>query len=340
MQRHSLRWLGAILLLAALSGATGAQTEPVSDEIILIAGRSTVIKAPWPTVRVAVTDPKIADVQVLTPEQVLVQGLKVGSTDLILWSEDEQQTWQRRIVVAWTSRPSAAASRGSFPARARRERIRRDPARAGSAASADQAARLKDYLEKTKIPYVNMTSLAGVQQVQLQVRRRRGQPAGRRPWGSTPSATDDDFFFGQRSGPPAAALVAVHRHRRGRQSQQPQATACRFATPDGGIGAGPLITLFAGFPKANLEFFFQALAENQYMRILANPTLVALSGEEAHFLAGGEFPIPVLQGTSRGRSEPDDHHRVQGIRRAACRSVRSSSATAASACGPCRRSAS
>ena len=40
----------------------------------------------------------------------------------------------------------------------------------------------------------------------------------------------------------------------------------------------------------------QALAENQYLRVLAEPSLVALSGEEANFLAGGEFPIPVVQG--------------------------------------------
>jgi len=42
--------------------------------------------------------------------------------------------------------------------------------------------------------------------------------------------------------------------------------------------------------------FLQALAENQYARILAEPNLTALSGEEATFLAGGEFPIPVVQG--------------------------------------------
>jgi len=57
------------------------------------------------------------------------------------------------------------------------------------------------------------------------------------------------------------------------------------------------VTIFAGVPRADFEIFIQALAENQYMRLLANPTLVALSGEEASFLAGGEFPIPVVQGS-------------------------------------------
>jgi pilus assembly protein CpaC len=55
------------------------------------------------------------------------------------------------------------------------------------------------------------------------------------------------------------------------------------------------LTAVVGIPRADLEVFIQALAENQYLRILANPTLVALSGEEASFLAGGEFPIPIVQ---------------------------------------------
>ena len=107
---------------------------------------------------------------------------------------------------------------------------------------------------------------------------------------------------------------------------------------DDGIVAGSSVTLFAGFPKADLEFFFQALAENQYMRILANPTLVALSGEEAHFLAGGEFPIPVPQ--TSGRSEPVRSRSSTRNSACSCPSGPSSSATAASACTPCRKSAS
>jgi pilus assembly protein CpaC len=55
------------------------------------------------------------------------------------------------------------------------------------------------------------------------------------------------------------------------------------------------VTIFGGIPRADFEFFIRALAENEYLRLLANPTLVALSGEEAHFLAGGEFPVPVPQ---------------------------------------------
>ena len=49
-----------------------------------------------------------------------------------------------------------------------------------------------------------------------------------------------------------------------------------------------------------MAFFLDALSENQYLRLLANPTLVAINGEEAGFLAGGEFPVPVVQSSSGG----------------------------------------
>jgi len=55
------------------------------------------------------------------------------------------------------------------------------------------------------------------------------------------------------------------------------------------VGVSPGVTLFAGFPKADLEYFLQALRENEYLRVLAQPNLVAMSGEEARFLA----PLPL-----------------------------------------------
>ncbi len=50
------------------------------------------------------------------------------------------------------------------------------------------------------------------------------------------------------------------------------------------------------YGSANWIGFIDALKENGLVKILAEPTLVTLSGEEAYFLAGGEFPVPVPQG--------------------------------------------
>jgi pilus assembly protein CpaC len=166
--------------------------------------------------------------------------------------------------------------------------------------SADQAQQLKEYLEKTKTPYVDMTTLSGVQQVQLQVRVAEVSRAAVKTLGiNFFYAGSNAFFTGQRVGSSTGGSI-VPSIDIGPAGGQNVANPLIFTPPDTGIGASPLVTIFAGFPRANLEFFFQALAENQYMRILANPTLVAMSGEEATFLAGGEFPIPVVQGTLAG----------------------------------------
>jgi pilus assembly protein CpaC len=59
---------------------------------------------------------------------------------------------------------------------------------------------------------------------------------------------------------------------------------------------GPGTNITFGFPQAEFQMFINALRENDLARTLAEPNLVAISGQTASFLAGGEVPIPVAQG--------------------------------------------
>jgi pilus assembly protein CpaC len=71
----------------------------------------------------------------------------------------------------------------------------------------------------------------------------------------------------------------------------------------GGLGAeassaiGPKTTAFGIFPTADFAILVRALRDNQLLSILAEPNLVALDGQHANFLAGGQFPVPVPQGS-------------------------------------------
>jgi pilus assembly protein CpaC len=191
----------ALVTIAGMSGAADAQVDPNEEAITVIVGRSVLIRAPWPTSRVAVTAPAIADVQVLTPEQVLVQGLQVGSTDLILWSEDEQQTWQRRVVVRLDVESIRQDLHRLFPTAELTVSDSGDVLLVqGLLRGADQAEQLHRYLEHRKITYVDMTSVAGVQQVQLQVRVAEVGRQALRVLGTNWFTADEDFFFGQRVG--------------------------------------------------------------------------------------------------------------------------------------------
>lgn len=65
---------------------------------------------------------------------------------------------------------------------------------------------------------------------------------------------------------------------------------------------GPTTTAFGVFDGAKVNFFFDALRQNQVLKILAEPNLVAMNGQTANFLAGGQFPVPVPQPSGGGPS--------------------------------------
>ena len=295
---HTIGFVLFIISIGSIwqSPAVGASSDTtgVNPEVItFIVGESTIVKAPWPTVRVAVTDPTIANVEVLTPEQVLLQGIKVGSTDLIVWSEDEKQVQQWKVQVRLDTARFKEKLKELFPdASLQVSESGETLIVTGLLRSSEQAVQLHDYLDKTGTPYVDMTSVAGVQQVQLQVRVAEASRSALRSLGINIFRPDGDFFGGSRLGTLGGGDIGV-----------PEGVLVGDTMPFQLMSdalPSSSVTIFAGVPRANFEIFLQALAENQYMRLLANPTLVALSGEQASFLAGGEFPIPVVQGSSGG----------------------------------------
>jgi pilus assembly protein CpaC len=301
-----------ILFSGGFSGpvAVGANSEIVStnpEVITFIVGQSAIVRAPWPTVRVAVTDPTIANVQVLTPQQVLLQGLKVGSTDLIVWSEDERQVQKWKVQVKLDVPRFQEKLAELFPDASLEVGEHGDTLIVkGLLRNADQVVQLHDYLEKSKTAYVDMTSVAGVQQVQIEVRVAEVSRQALRAMGFNAFHTDDDYFVGSRIGSIFPVSIAP-------DSGQVAGNNTSFVFNDVPT-AGSLVTIFAGFPRADFEFFLQALAENQYLRVLANPTLIALNGEEASFLAGGEYPIPVPQSGAGGAGTITIQYKEYGVR--------------------------
>lgn len=301
--------IGCIVVLVLSSGIAQAE-EPATDAndvasdqgmITIIVGESTIIRSPWPAVRVAVTDPKIANVQVLTPDQVLLQGTQVGATDLILWGQDEEQTLKRRVktnidVARFETELAELFPLSSLQVSQSGEVL----IVRGLLRKLDHVAQLHDYLDKVGVKYVDMTSIAGVQQVQIQVRVAEVSRSALRTMGINAFHTDDDFFVASRVGSASGGALVPSI-----DIGPPSGTVAGDKTTfefNNDVTAGSLVTLFAGFPRADFELFLQALTENQYLRVLASPTLVALSGEKAEFLVGGEYPIPVVQGGGGGGS--------------------------------------
>jgi pilus assembly protein CpaC len=65
-----------------------------------------------------------------------------------------------------------------------------------------------------------------------------------------------------------------------------------------GVGVSNPLNLFLYNQEFNIGLAISDLEQKQVLQILAEPTITAISGEKASFLSGGEFPFPVVQGTS------------------------------------------
>jgi pilus assembly protein CpaC len=115
---------------------------------------------------------------------------------------------------------------------------------------------------------INLLRVPGVQQVMLQVRIAELNRTALRQVGA-----DWEFRFG---------------------------TGNFLNTFIGGGANGGTPTLTGVLPSADLDFALRVLRTNQLLSVLAEPNLVALSGQKANFLAGGEFPVPVPQNSGGG----------------------------------------
>lgn len=144
----------------------------------------------------------------------------------------------------------------------------------------------KPEFEATLVPsqIINLMHVPGPQQVMLKVKVAELNRTALRRLGTGWLAHDGNYAIGSSPGSPLPIR------------------------PDSGVGGGTggslleLIapaagsaTAFGVFDGGNTAFVIDALRQNQVLSILAEPTLVALHGEEATFLAGGQFPIPVPQ---------------------------------------------
>jgi pilus assembly protein CpaC len=305
-------WLTTIsVLLTVLVLVLGVPSQAIvgiaatgdDAEINILHRQSQILPTPWPVARVAVTDPLVADIKVLTADQVLIQGLAIGTTDIILWSEDETQVLQKKVNVVMDVDKIRAQMGDLFPSSSLQfSESGENLIVRGSHRNAIQATQLQDYLTKSNIAFIDMTDVAGVQQVELQVRVAEVSKTGLRKMGSNWLQAGNDFSSGisPKGGITSAGFAdgAGFVEESFGESVTNTSVLRDFGVLNTVSGSG--ITAFGILPRADMAFFLEALAENQYLRLLANPTLIAISGEEASFLAGGEFPVPVIQSSGSG----------------------------------------
>ena len=273
---------------AARASSGVAPLQGDAKTLSIVVGRSQHMSLPWLAKGASVTDPAVADIQVLTPQLLLVTAKGVGTTNVLAWG-DAGQTLEARIEVLSDLARLSTELATIFPSSGiKLSQSQNTVLVTGTLERAEQAATLRRYLDAQKLNYVDLTSLAGVQQVQVQVRMAEVSRTAIRGLGVSGIVSGTDAFGGSSLNGLNQSGISPLR------GPLPINGALPFNVSDGGLS--PSLTLFAGLTRGDLEVFVRALAENDYLHVLAEPNLVALSGEEANFLAGGEVPIPVVQG--------------------------------------------
>jgi pilus assembly protein CpaC len=254
----------------------------------LLVGRSIVITSPARIKRVSIADPTIAEAIVVSPNQVLVNGKTPGGVSLIVWDEsDQSQSFEVSIDIDVLG--LSQKIREVFP----NEDVHLDTSRdvvmlSGKISSKEIADKI---LEIVKGVTPKVTSLMQVPttpngEILLQVRFAEVNRSLINQFGLN--------ILGLPGGKNVGTIST-------QQFSPPQLTTQNgvSSTPSTGsaIGLSDLLNIFIYRPDINLAATIQALQEQNVLEILAEPNLMTESGKDASFLAGGEFPFPILQST-------------------------------------------
>jgi len=240
--------------------------------------------------RVSVTDPNIADPIVITPTQILVHGRAPGEVSLLIWDELERsRSFDLRVDVDVTA--AAEEEKRVFPD----EQITVTPSRSaivlsGHVSTEDVEKRAGMIAEAYSRNVVNVLTFGpvGSQEVLLEVKFAEVDRSALGQYGinffSTGAANTIGTTTTGQFGSLSVGSIS--------DTFPSPAVTAPFSS---NITTGNLLNIFLFRPDIHLGAMVQALQQKNILQILAEPNLIAVNGKEASFLAGGEFPFPVVQ---------------------------------------------
>jgi len=306
--RRKLSVFAAVFLSSSsFAGSPPPLEESDGESIELVTGQSRMVEVEGRIEKVIIVNPAIADAQPVESDTVLLLGLAPGTTDIVFQLENGDSVWRRLTVGLDEERLSRQLSR-LFAVELEVDEVDGTIAIRGQVPDLATAANVRAYMDRTKLPWVDLTRLPGLQQVQLRVRIAEASRSALRELAFGGVSGGSDFFGGVQAPGAGAPFQQVGIS----PSKGAPVTDAKFSFEDAAVSSAT--TLFAGIPGANLELYLQALDENRYVRLLAEPNLVAISGEEATFLVGGEFPIPVPQSSNGGGTTITIEYKEFGVR--------------------------
>lgn len=251
--------------------------------------KSIVVDFSAPVREVRLAKPEFAEVTAISPTQVLVTGKSFGTTQLITWFHDDTQRVFDVAVDIELERLMASIRTAAPRARVQAHALLNSVVLTGQAPDVESAERIMQIANVFSTNVINNIEVAGVQQVLLRVTVAEVNRSTTRQLGFNGFLAGDNL----RDGFGLSNLDGLNPSDIGVPSDAPVTTNLPFVVGSDGIPVSPSTTLSVGFPRVQTQIFIRALHENGLLRILAEPNLVSMNGEEATFLAGGEIPIPI-----------------------------------------------
>lgn len=266
------------------SSAEGTQAAAPDSALFLVRGTSRVVEHGARLERVSIADPDVADAVVVSSDEVVINAKAPGQTTLFLWDDEGGR---RMFGVNVTADAGAV-----------QEHIDRLMPEAGIEASASG----------NTIILTGTVRDPGVEERALSLARSLSGEAG---------------VLNQMTVPDRGQVMLKVRFAEVNRSALDefgfQAYAVDEENVSGGIGSGQMFTpsdsddelvetsqdavnFFLFHRPSRVQAFLRGLETRGLLRSLAEPNLMAVPGDTASFLAGGEFPFPVLQGGGGGGS--------------------------------------
>ena len=293
------RVLSACALCLSLLPGTALLRAADTQQITIPVGKSAVIDTPGDMERIAVATEDIVEAVAITQREVVLNGKAPGSTSVLIWqrggarfsydvtvepSHSKDDALQRRLHEALGDTVQADLDDKTVLLRGQvRSQLEGDKAMAIAAAYG------------TPVNLMTIATPPTAPQILLKVRFANVD--------RTASLSLGANLFSTGAGNTTGTI-----------------TTGQFAAPSTGTVPAQTFTLsnalniFLYRPDLNLGATIEALEAKNLVQILAEPNVLAADGKQASFLAGGEFPFPVVQSSSAGFSNVTIQFREFGIR--------------------------
>jgi pilus assembly protein CpaC len=288
--------------------ASGETSSAGAAPLRVMVGKSLLINTTERLKRVSVTDPAVADALAVTPTQVLVNGLAPGEVSLLIWDELERsRSFDLRVDVDISA--ASEEMHRLFPD----EQISVTPSRSAIVLSghvttedvAKHAGALASAYSKNVVNVLTFGPV-GAEEVLLEVKfaevdRTALTQVGINLFSTGAGNTIGTTTTGQFGGTTVSPITNT-------------TTTNGVGTTSNTTTVSNLLNMFFFNPQVHLGAVIQALQSRNLLQILAEPNLVAVNGKEASFLAGGEFPFPVVQPGVGGIATVTVQFREFGVR--------------------------